>query len=249
MVFGPMNWVKFRKSLFIATIIGCSQFIILTIIAMILYPGGSYAHPNSQQYEFFYNYFSTLGRIYALNGEINTLSRALFATALAITGLTMIGYLVAMPFFFLKRTSTKWISIISTIIGIISAIAYIGIGLTPTDRYLDLHVFFVDLGFIGLAVAIFGYSITIYLTEDFPNYLGWNYIFFTILQTIYVFILFFGGYLFSSDTNMIVQVLSQKAIVYVEIICFIIQGIGAYYVLDRQEKEKDKKVEKSLINL
>ncbi|MBD3192602.1 MAG: hypothetical protein GF308_18320 [Candidatus Heimdallarchaeota archaeon] len=238
---------KLRIWGFLLSIFGCCQFIILTTIAILVYPGGSVKNPSASKYQFFYNFFSDLGLVQAINGENNLASRILFTIALTVVGFTLIFYFLGMPSFFRSEKITKWLSIIASINGSISAIAYIGIGFTPADVYIDWHMIFVYFGFTSLLLTTILYTIVIFLSKDFPNFYGWIYLIFSIAQFLYLIILYAGGLLFSSAINSLIQVIGQKVIVYVEIICFAIQSYGGWQVIKR--KGKKTKTQKNLVSL
>ncbi|MHA1933530.1 MAG: hypothetical protein ACW96X_13380, partial [Promethearchaeota archaeon] len=61
-----------RKAIYILSMVGCFQFVILTAIAMLFYKGGTYIDHFSSGYIFWQNYFSDLGRIVAHSGIQNT---------------------------------------------------------------------------------------------------------------------------------------------------------------------------------
>ncbi|MDQ2713331.1 MAG: hypothetical protein M3Z08_00285, partial [Chloroflexota bacterium] len=51
-----------RVGIFRLAVAVCLLFLLLTVIAMLLYPGGTMANHHSQGYTFFLNFFSDLGR-------------------------------------------------------------------------------------------------------------------------------------------------------------------------------------------
>lgn len=70
------------------------SFLILTTIAMLVYPGGIESDPTTVGYLFFTNFFSDLGRIIAFSGTSNLASRSLFVTALTIEGISLCSSVV-----------------------------------------------------------------------------------------------------------------------------------------------------------
>lgn len=55
------------------------QFVALTVIAMFIYPGGTGSDPSLESYDFFRNFFSSLGLTVAPDGEPNWVSAILFS--------------------------------------------------------------------------------------------------------------------------------------------------------------------------
>jgi len=64
----------------LVTVMGIVQFIILTHVAAVIYPGG---------YDYFGYYFSDLGAVTARNGDPNTLSSNLFSVSLTLVALSL----------------------------------------------------------------------------------------------------------------------------------------------------------------
>ena len=68
------------------------QFIVLTVIAMILYPGGLLTDDSTTGYNFFRNFFSDLGRTVNYAGGGQWGSAVLFFIALALGGVGLIYF-------------------------------------------------------------------------------------------------------------------------------------------------------------
>jgi hypothetical membrane protein len=67
-------------------------FAVLTVAAMLVYPGGALYDLHSGGYRFFQNFFSDLGATRTYSGHSNTTAHALFIIALGCVGLAMIGF-------------------------------------------------------------------------------------------------------------------------------------------------------------
>jgi hypothetical membrane protein len=76
----------------VISIIGNILFIVLTTLAMLVCPGGTVEDNTLDKYYFLKKNFSDLGRINALNGELNLQSRAIFMTALILVALVILFY-------------------------------------------------------------------------------------------------------------------------------------------------------------
>ncbi|MHA1355023.1 MAG: hypothetical protein ACTSR1_07620 [Candidatus Heimdallarchaeota archaeon] len=95
-----MKNAKFKLIIF--RILVTTTFIVITlfVLGIFYYPGGSTIDENHIGFDFKYNSISDLGRIIALNGEPNLISRILFSIALTLTAFVIITfYLVAWSFF------------------------------------------------------------------------------------------------------------------------------------------------------
>lgn len=129
---------KVNKISFI-TMFGIVQFLILSIIAMIVFPGGTRIDPNIEGYSFSYNKFSDLGMWQTYSGESNLISFLLFNISLIIVGLSLIPYVIFSAKYCISQEMPRYWIFIGAIAGIIASIAFIGVGLTPRDLLLDLH--------------------------------------------------------------------------------------------------------------
>ena len=68
------------------------EFVVLTLAAMFLYPGGSKFEMQSTHYLFLHNYFSDLGGTISYSGLSNLASSALFFVALTCIGTSLIFF-------------------------------------------------------------------------------------------------------------------------------------------------------------
>jgi hypothetical protein len=224
---------KTKKILLIFTIYALLQFLIFTALAMLLYPGGTKYDHDSSGYTFLNNFFSDLGRTLTFNGGEKKASMYLFMVSLVTAGLSTIVYSALFPAFFKAKELSGKFSYGVAVSGIISGLAYIGIALTPWDIFLPPHFFFVRLAFISF-MFITAFSIAaIYTDKSYPKIYGAVFIVFGIILTGYLYMLFFGPN-FSTPEGVRMQVISQKIVVYSEIICMLIQSFGAYKLLQRE---------------
>ena len=81
-------------------------FIVMTLMAMLLYPGGTIRQPDNSSYDFFRNFFSDLGRTESFTGEPQWASCILFATALCTAGLAFIGFFYHFPLHFQRHSQS-----------------------------------------------------------------------------------------------------------------------------------------------
>ena len=198
---------------FIFVIFGSFQFIVLTIIAMCFYKGGTYSDPSSTSYLFWYNYFSDLGRYISHSGMTNAISLILFTITLALWGLSQIPFYIAFPKFFVESKKLKRISKIGYIFGVLTGIYYVGIALTPSDLLGDLHDLFVFLGFRSIFFCMILYSIVIYKNKNYPNFYAKILVFSIIILGIY-FIILFSIQNINFATKLLISAIGQKIMIY-----------------------------------
>lgn len=147
----------------LVTIFGVGQFLLLTFVATLFYPGG---------YDYFGYYFSDLGAVEARNGEPNSISRSLFSMALTIIALSLIPFWLIIHRLFRESTVEKVLSILGSALGLLSSPFTIGVGLFPIDTQLEAHFIVTLILVLLFALASLLYSIAITLNQNYPNYLG-----------------------------------------------------------------------------
>jgi hypothetical protein len=212
----PFGWIM----------LGCILFLILTTVAMFLYPGGTRNDPTTGCYQFLANFFSDLGITVAHDGSPNTPCAALFFTALVLGGLAVILFFVAMAQFFKQPRSARVLSWIGSSIGVVSGLAYVGIAFTPGNLLLDAHILFVQVAFLCFFLAVLFYLVAILLTESYPNRYAAVLAGFAVILAVYLWLLFFGP---APDTpsGLTIQATGQKIVVYAMIITVFIEAYGA----------------------
>ena len=215
-----MKTKSLRQHIFSATMVGCIQFVLLTFIAMLFYPGGTHDNPAAPGYSFFNNFFSDLGLTVSPSGEISTVSFFLFTLSLTLAGLAIILFFLASPALF-KNTPGRIPSLLGSIVGVLSGLFYIGIAFTPADLHLEWHGNFVLLAFSSFLLVVILYTLAIFLNKDYPNRYAYVYLVFAVLLAAYLWLLFLG------PNDIRIQATGQKVIVYAEIICMFIQAYGA----------------------
>lgn len=177
----------------IIAVIGALQFIIMSSLAMIFYPGG---------YSFFNDYLSHLGQT-EVDGEPNTISFWLWIFATNVAGLTLIPIWFVIKTLFTKKRTETILSMFGTVLGVISGPFLMAIGVFPADTRPDEHGIVTTIFFLLFAMAIAIYSIAILYNADYPNPYAYVGVIFSI-----VIVLFIGG-LFAP-----INVAMQKIIVY-----------------------------------
>lgn len=214
------------KRLFKVTLYFCIQFIVLTFIGMLVFPGGTHRDPSSAGYSFFRNTFSSLGLINAPNGEPNTLSAILFFLAMSCAGFGLTLFFLVEPQFFWEPRSTRAISLAGSLFGVISGISFMGIAFTPADVLPRAHTQFVLLAFRTFLVVVVFYTLAIFLKPEYPQRYAVIYLVFAVLLAGYIYLLTQGPDL-STAQGEIIQVTGQKIIGYTAIMIMALQSYGA----------------------
>jgi hypothetical membrane protein len=180
----------------IITILGGFQFILLTFIAMIFYPGG---------YSFTENYFSNLGTTVTETGSPNNISRILFLIACVVVGASLIPFWTVLTTLFSKSKLTYCISLFGSSVGIASALCLMGVGIFAEDTQNFLHSTSARMFFICIMIAILTYSFVILLNSEYPNIYSFLGVAFSISSILFL-------YIFRYSTQL--SVVMQKIIVY-----------------------------------
>ena len=219
----PDSW---RGRAFVLTVAGCVQFVVLTLVAMVLYPGGTVADPTTRGYSFFHNFFSDLGRTHTPAGQPNSASFLLFTVALALAGAGLILFFVASLRFFTASRPARWLSRLGCLFGIASGSGLIGVAFAPADQSLGIHGWFVLLAFQAFLPAVLAFLAAILLSKGYPRRYALVYLAYAVLLAGYV-ILLRAGPSSATPGGLVVQAAGQKVIVYAGIGCVLIQAWGA----------------------
>ena len=220
------NW---RQKSFLFIIFGIIQYIIFTLIAMLFYAGGTLADPSSIGYDFWRNLFSDLGRIIAISGEPNTISYVIFTISAMIFAISFIPFTFALLEFFKREKKQFNIIIIATGVGLITTSSLIGTILTPWDVFGELHLLFANIFNIMGSLVLLLYAIAILHNKNYPNIYAIVYIILLIFGIIYSIILMAIPKSISTEA-LTFQGTMQKISQYSFLLCFLIQGFGAWKI-------------------
>ncbi len=132
-----------------AGMIGSIQFIIIPIIAMFFYGGGTPWDHSVEGYTFWKNFLSDLGRTVSYSGVENTISSPLFNFCLGMYGVTLVLFYSAS-----FRLFSTLLGYLITIAGIISGTGMFIIALSPDNIFPDLHMQGVWMWALALLAAV-----------------------------------------------------------------------------------------------
>ena len=218
-----MNW---RQWVFILGIIGAIQFVVLTLLSMYFYDGGTLHQRDLRGYSFLLNYFSDLGRTVDFRGESNEPARTLFRIALSVSGGCLILFFFALPGIFNNKIA-KGLAIFTGLFGLVAAVSYIAIANIPWNVNYRGHVYYVRIGFLAFLMVTIFYSIAILLEPKYPRRYAVAFLIFAFILGTQIAIMFFGPRAYRSEEALFLQVVAQKVVVYSQIICLFYQSIGA----------------------
>ena len=101
-----------------------------------------------------------------------------------------------------------------------------GVGLTPADLYLDLHIICANWLFRFMFVASFFYTIVIFKNQTIENKYAGGYMIFSVSILLYILISEFGPGPNVSQFALWLQVVSQKIILLIFMVAIYIQTLG-----------------------
>lgn len=217
-------WYR-RLFTIIATV--CVVFVAFTTTAMFLYPGGAVPVAHTHGYQFFINFFSDLGQTRTQTGATNYPSMILFTSAMATVGAGLAVFFVAFRKFFAGKPSTVWakrVSLAATVVGVISAICFIGVGATPYNLFFPEHQAFVQWAFRSLLLAVILEVIAMRGARGIPSSLLRVNVTFVVILFGYIMLMMFGpstGTIIGDEIHAV----GQKFIVYTAISTIFAQAL------------------------
>jgi hypothetical protein len=138
-----------RSHITLLPVYGICLFIILYIIATLLYPGGSDVDKLARDFSWLNNYWCELMASYARNGDINT-ARPVALTAMAVLCISLGLFWYNTSFLFKPRTAARYIVRYA---GILSMITVVFLFTREHDTVMNISG---TLGVIAIAVTIAG---------------------------------------------------------------------------------------------
>jgi hypothetical membrane protein len=200
-------------------------FIALNTIAMLLYPGSTILDHLTSGYSFAHNFLSDIGRTQTFSGGDNFLSSQLFNMSLIIAGtIFTLFYMNVYKVFSVNKEKT--LSLIGSIFGVLGGFCLMGVGMTPADLYLDLHVLCAHWLFRFMFAASFLYTVVIFHHPKFENKYAGGYLIFSCSILLYILISEFGPDPKLNSFALMLQVISQKIILIIFIVAVYIQTLG-----------------------
>ncbi len=192
------------------------QFIVLSLVAMRLYAGGTWWQPQASGYHFLGNMLSDLGTTRTFAGQPNWPSCVVFSFALVTIGIALVLFAGAWRGFAYGREQARRAGIAAQIFGVMSGLAFAGVGLTPFDRYMWPHNTLVICAFAMLLGYVICISLLLIWNRTGATVVGANLAYLAVVLGYLVLIL--AGPRMSTPHGHQVQVTGQKIIVYTSMI-------------------------------
>tara|TARA_B100001057_G_scaffold413699_1_gene430371 strand:+ start:1012 stop:1701 length:690 start_codon:yes stop_codon:yes gene_type:complete len=225
---GLINAVKFIRLVPILFLVGIG-------IAIYFYPGGNIHDSSQAGYSFTHNFLSDLGGYKSHSGEVNFLSSFFFGLSLVLFFFAGIAFLYV-PYLFKDNALNFKLALGGSIFFAIGSIFFAGVGLTPHDLYMEMHIFFALNAFRLLIPASFLFLIVLYRSKV-ENYFTFTILFLMLSTFAYVLYQVYGGNPLENIDNMSQQATIQKLIVLANVLCVFIIS----YAFSKQYEILNKK--------
>ena len=199
---------------------------ILTIVAGLRYPGGTFQDHSTRGYWFFENFLSDLGMTVAHNGEANRLGGALFMVALLVLVVGLGGSLVGFVRLHSATPASRPFSRLAGVVGLLVCVCFAGVAFTPENHFLGLHIFFTRAAwrlFVLVPLLLFVASLR---SSDAPRGMSSAWLFLTVMLAGYVWVLDFGPRV-REPGGLVTQVTAQKIIAVTAILTFVYLSVVA----------------------
>lgn len=227
-----MNFANlfFHRGIFRLAAATCILFFLMTALAMLLYPGGTYTDHSTHGYSFFHNFFSDLGATRTPSGVSNTPSMILFTSSLAVVGFGLAVFFIALTQFFRDSRSGPLVPYVGAFLGVVAGLSFIGVAFTPWNLHLAAHNHFVMWAFRTFLGAVLIYGIAVLRERALPRSFAFTFLAFAVLLAAYVLLLTFGPSPRVAE-GLRIQVAGQKIIVYASVLTVLIQSLAASRLL------------------
>ena len=210
---------------------GCGLFVVLTLLAMFTYAGGSVDDPSTAGYSFTHNFLSNLGMLTAESGQPNWISAILFFVALGMAGAALVIFFIIFRRFFLTSHLQAALSLVGSMLGVLAGSCFMGIAFSPADIARPAHILFVMWAFRLFPLAVLCYVPVMFMDKHYPKLYAWVFTVFCLLLIGY-YLLMTNGPSFTSPQGLVIQVVGQKVISYASILSIGIQSLGAFRYLN-----------------
>jgi hypothetical protein len=206
-------------------IAACAVFFVLSIAAMVLYPGGRLGDAQSAGYAFFSNFFSDLGQTHTHSGQSNLPSLVLFCCALAAVAAGMSAFFIAFTTFFARTPRFARLAVRSgAVAGCASALCFLGVAATPWNLALRAHNAFVMWAFEAFLLAVVCDIAAVLATRNVPRRFAAVFALFALVLASYIILLMLGPRL-DTPAGAAIQATGQKVVVYASMLTILVQAL------------------------
>lgn len=205
------------------------------VVAMLVYPGGTFRDHSTSGYQFFHNFFSDLGATVAFDGRPNHVGATLFVASLVTVVVSMGATLLGLVRLYSKAPKARTLARIAGAIGLFVCACFIAVAATPENRVLGLHVLVTRLAFRAFpGVALFLGLASRHVEGISPRATAAWFVLLVLLVA-YVLILDLGPRA-STPFGLVVQVAAQKAVAVGAVLLLVYQAAQAERLLEAERQ-------------
>jgi NAD-dependent dihydropyrimidine dehydrogenase PreA subunit len=214
------------RRVYLLVIACCVQFLVLTLLAMLFYPGGTLYDASTVGYSFFGNFFSELGITLTYTGKSNAVSAVIFTFSLTVFGIGIAAFFAATQYIVGTARSGRAAARAGAVFGIAAGLAFIGVAATPANRLLGMHVAFLCIAFPAVMIAAALHSVALFLAGPHLRRFGETHAAAAVFLAGYLVLAAFGPGL-KTPYGVRFQASAQKAAAYPIIAFAIYQSVAA----------------------
>ena len=184
--------------------------VVLAVVAMLVYPGGTVRDPTTRGYRLFQNFMSDLGMTVAHGGRPNDLGAYLFVGSLGLLALALVG--CAVGFVMLHSSSPRQRHLVRAA-GAAAALVgagLLGAALTPADVSLALHLRFSSVAIGTAPVPLLLFALASARDDRFPKGVPAAWLALALLVGV-LFAMRWGPGI-ATDRGLMIQVTVQKVV-------------------------------------
>lgn len=211
-------------------------FILVTALAMILYPGGDYLDNQTTHYSLTRNFFSDLGVSRTYSHASNDASMILFIISMVLVGVSII--LFSFNYWVIYREGKRGLLLgrLAVASAVMSGVAFIAITANPWNINLAGHLLMVQQSFVFLVIFIF-LILALQLLNGWPKLWAGLGIAYVVLLVVYLVLQRLGADI-STTKGLMMQAVEQKAFIYVSIVGLGLQAYGMRQVILEGESRR-----------
>jgi hypothetical membrane protein len=215
------------------------------VVAMLVYPGGTYRDHTTSGYQFFHNFFSDLGATKTWSGLPNPIGAVLFVVSLVVLVLGMCAILAGLARVYARSPRSLPLIRVAVVAGVFVCASFIGVAVTPENRFLSTHVLFTKLAFrVFPAVPLF-LGLAASRGDGLPSRVGVAWVAMVGLLVAYVVVLDWGPRS-STATGLVVQVTAQKIVAIGAVLLLVYQSIQAERLVPAARGHEESLAAKSI---
>jgi FtsH-binding integral membrane protein len=198
--------------------------VVLTGMAMMLYPGGTLRDPSVHGYSMFQNSLSDLGSSVAWSGQANALGAPVFTVAFMLFAISSAACLLALVRIYAASPIVRRVLFVATGVGILSCAGLAGAALTPPDLNLAWHGRFTIVALLSGIIALLLFAYATALDRRLPRAVPIGWFTLAVLLLAWMVVMRWRP---STDLALAVPVTLQKGVAVAVVLSLILQSRAA----------------------